>query len=271
MNTVADFYDKYKIEDFYKAQANWSNTPITPFIKKTQKKLSHGVLPGFKNYDLFYERYRSAVEILIKKGELKKGMKILDVGAGEAYFKFFFDKEFDGKIQWDGVEVWKERAEFCRHVGYNNVDEVDLEKGKLPYPDESYDMVLASHVIEHIPNPEQIIKELARVLKTGGVLLVATPTKLPIIAMADGIYHRLRKNNLGETQQSFTHKSLEDLTLKALGQSKESVIDKRGFRIISGRKKLPLENWKWFYDISKKMGKHMMYFVPEINLIIRKT
>lgn len=269
MKTVEDFFEKYRIEEFYKAQAEWSNNAVQPFVRREHKKLSFGVIPGYRNYDLFYERYNSAVEILKKEGELKNGMKILDVGSGEGFFKFFFDAGYDGHINWDGVEIWKERADFCRHIGYK-IDEIDLEKGKFPYQDETYDIVLASHVIEHIPNPDQIIKELARVLRPEGILLIATPTKLPIITNIDRWYHQIRNSKLGETQQAFTHHDIEELTLKSLGLSKESVIDKRGFRIISGRKKLPIEDWKWFYEFSKYLGKKLLYFVPEINLIIKK-
>jgi len=269
MESVEAFYEKYKIEDFYTAQSNWSTQKkIKPFNKNKHKKLSHKTVPGYRNYDLFFERYKSAVEILQSKGLLKDGMKVLDVGSGEGLFKIFFDKGFDGKIVWDGIEIWKERAEFCRHIGYR-VDEINLELGKLPYEDGVYDLVLASHVIEHIPNPNQIIKELGRVLKSDGTLIIAVPTKPPIIAWLDAKYHQMKKSKFGATQQAFTHKSLEALVLNSLGLSKKSVIDKRGFRIISGRKKFPFENWNWFYAFSKYLGRKFMNLVPEINLIVK--
>jgi SAM-dependent methyltransferase len=269
MKSIEDFYTRYKIEDFYKSQSNWSKKPIRPFKKSVHKKLSHGIIPGYRNYDLFYERYRSAVEIFKDNQLLKENMKILDVGSGEGFFKFFFDSEYPGKIHWEGIEIWKERAEFCRHIGYT-IQEVNLEEGKLPYENKSFDVVLASHVIEHIPNPAEIIKELGRVIRPEGILLIATPTKLPLFAWLDAFFHKMKKSNLGETQQAFTHKSLEKTTLKSLHLPKDSIIDKRGFRILSGRKKLPLENWKWFYNFSKYAGKNMMWFTPEVNLIIRK-
>ncbi len=271
IKTINDFFNHYQIDTFYDTQAKWewSQNPIQPFNKAVHKKLSFGKIPGYRNYDLFYERYESAVEILRKEGAVQAGMKVLDVGSGEGFFKFFFDRYYENQLDWHGIEVWKERAEFCRHIGYN-IQEVNLEAGKLPYGDGEFDLVLASHVIEHIPNPAQIIQEMGRILKKGGVLLIATPTKLPLISHLDSYYHKISKRNTGDTQQAFTHKSIEKLTLDALGLSKEAIIDKRGFRIFSSRKKLPLENWKWFYELSKKLGKNWMYFVPEINLIVRK-
>ncbi|HEV3028180.1 MAG TPA: methyltransferase domain-containing protein [Planctomycetota bacterium] len=51
---------------------------------------------------------------------------------------------------------------------------VDLLKG-LPYPAESFDVVLLVEVIEHLENHRAAIGELARVLKPGGILVLTTP------------------------------------------------------------------------------------------------
>ncbi len=270
MNTVEEFYEKYKIQEFYTLQAKNSWKPIYPFKKEIHKKLSFGMVPGHKNYDLFYERYISPCEIFKEQGIIKDHIKILDIGSGQGFFKLFFDANFNETIDWYGIEVWEGRTEFCKHIGYK-MFEVDLEKGILPFEDESFDIVIASHVLEHLPNPKDIIKEMNRVLKTGGQSIIATPTKLPLIAELDSFFHRISKRNIGETQQAFTHKSLQKLILSTLKISKEAIVDKRGFRIISARKKLPLENSKTFCKISKLLGKRFMYLVPEINIIFRKN
>ncbi|HYE74165.1 MAG TPA: class I SAM-dependent methyltransferase [Blastocatellia bacterium] len=45
----------------------------------------------------------------------------------------------------------------------------------LPYADQSLSLVIASEVIEHLPHPELIVKEIARVLKPGGKLILTMP------------------------------------------------------------------------------------------------
>jgi SAM-dependent methyltransferase len=47
----------------------------------------------------------------------------------------------------------------------------------LPYRDGSLDLVVASEVVEHVPEPEQIIKEMARVLRPGGQLIITMPVE----------------------------------------------------------------------------------------------
>jgi len=52
-----------------------------------------------------------------------------------------------------------------------------LLSGDMPYafPEGSFDIVIAKHVVEHLRQPEQAIAEMSRVLKTGGLLVLATP------------------------------------------------------------------------------------------------
>lgn len=269
METVQDFFDKYKIDEFYKWQSSRTKEPVHPFIKGKHRKLSHGILPGFRNYDLFYERYLSAVQIMKEKNTIKPNMKILDIGSGEGFFKVFFDSLCAEKIEWHGVEVWPERADLCRHLGYQ-IEQITLEEGELPFADGTFDIVLASHVLEHIPNPSTIVAEMGRVLSKGGHLIVGTPTKPPIVAELDSYYHKISSRNTGDTQQAFTHNSLQKLLLQSLKLTRDHVVDKRGFRIFSARKKLPLENWRWFYKASTWISKRFLLLVPEVNIIIRK-
>jgi SAM-dependent methyltransferase len=50
---------------------------------------------------------------------------------------------------------------------------------RLPFPDASFDRIIAAEVMEHIPDDEQAAAELARVLKPGGTLAITVPAWLP--------------------------------------------------------------------------------------------
>ncbi len=47
----------------------------------------------------------------------------------------------------------------------------------LPYPDECFDVIHCSHVLEHVPDDMAAMRELHRVLKTGGCALLMVPTR----------------------------------------------------------------------------------------------
>lgn len=53
----------------------------------------------------------------------------------------------------------------------------DLSRERIPFPDDSFDLVVASHIIEHLPNPIEFARELVRVTKPGGLIYVEAPSE----------------------------------------------------------------------------------------------
>ena len=93
--------------------------------------------------------------------------KILDVGCGLGFLLSGLDKKFE-KF---GVEVSSLACESARN--YGNIFNGTLENAK--FKDNEFDIIVMYHVIEHIEKPEEIIKEINRILKPNGVFLIATP------------------------------------------------------------------------------------------------
>jgi SAM-dependent methyltransferase len=69
-------------------------------------------------------------------------------------------------------------AEAGERVGavgrYAAVETRTADAQALPFPDDSFDVVLANHMLYHVPEPARAVAELARVLRPGGVALTAT-------------------------------------------------------------------------------------------------
>ncbi len=63
--------------------------------------------------------------------------------------------------------------------GYLNVDflggEINCDGMALPFKDNTFEQVLLSHVLEHIPDVDRALKEISRVLGVGGILIVVVP------------------------------------------------------------------------------------------------
>ena len=64
------------------------------------------------------------------------------------------------------------------------IKKVNLNTDKLPYSDNSFDLVTCSEVIEHVENFRQVLRETQRVLRRGGVLILTTPNVLNIKSRA---------------------------------------------------------------------------------------
>jgi len=59
-----------------------------------------------------------------------------------------------------------------------NIAQLDLNTHPLPYPDASFDLVTCSEVLEHVENYRAVLREIHRVLKPGGLMVVTTPNVL---------------------------------------------------------------------------------------------
>lgn len=104
--------------------------------------------------------------------------QLLDVGAGAGIVLQMNFRGLVAKIH--GIDLDE------RVLHNPMLDEaVVASADQIPYPDHSFDLVFSTNVLEHLANPAQVFKEVARVLKPGGVFLFKTPNKwhyMPSIA-----------------------------------------------------------------------------------------
>lgn len=65
----------------------------------------------------------------------------------------------------------------AREIAYRgfDIDDGDLELDPLPADDSTFDLVVALALVEHLHNPDNFLREVRRVLRPGGVLLLSTP------------------------------------------------------------------------------------------------
>jgi SAM-dependent methyltransferase len=101
------------------------------------------------------------------------GAIVLDAGCGVGYGTAHLARSAANVV---GVDISEETIEYAQER-YRTAD-VDFEVmdlAALQLPDRSFDVVVAFEVIEHVPEPERVLAELARVLRDDGTLLVSTP------------------------------------------------------------------------------------------------
>lgn len=112
--------------------------------------------------------------------EYKKDIKILDLGAGHgAFTKKLYDKGFDVSAGDLFPELFHFDSIECKKI--------DITK-TFPYEDNTYDLVIAIEVSEHIIDHENFFKEISRVLKPTGTLYLSTPNILSLKSRVRFLY-----------------------------------------------------------------------------------
>jgi ubiquinone/menaquinone biosynthesis C-methylase UbiE len=101
--------------------------------------------------------------------KLPGGSKVLDIGAGSAPYRALF-AHCDYKTQ----DLAQLRDDQLRHGGYAPIDIVS-EASTIPVPEASFDAIICTEVLEHVPEPIAVVREFGRIVAPGGRLILTAP------------------------------------------------------------------------------------------------
>lgn len=120
-----------------------------------------------------YGNFESNIEFLYKTKLLDKSKKMLEIGSGTGRMLAHFIKE--GYLI-TGLEIKEELIEKSKTL-YGDLPLQKVNSEKLPFENNSFDIVTSFDVFEHILNSDSHLSEVARVLVCGGYYLLQTPNK----------------------------------------------------------------------------------------------
>ncbi len=122
----------------------------------------------------------------------------MEVGAGTGEHVPFVRHRFDSYTLTDMDEKTLEVAKGKYGALHPDKLRFDTQSGSnLTYPDDSFDRLIAAHVLEHIYQPHLALKEWCRVIKPGGTLSILIPTD-PGIAWRLGRHLGPRRNAIAQ-------------------------------------------------------------------------
>lgn len=101
---------------------------------------------------------------------IERGSKVLDIGCGDGYFGEFLVKNKD--VDYLGSDISDAALKAARDRGLNSI-QIDAANELGKFTSRSFDFVIMSEFIEHIPNSEEILKIAGRIAKKG--VLVSVP------------------------------------------------------------------------------------------------
>lgn len=97
--------------------------------------------------------------------QVSAGQRLLDAGAGQCRYKDYFQQ-----ARYVGVDFGRGENKW----DYSALDVVGRLEN-LPFRDSVFDVILCTQVLEHVPEPEMILRELHRVIRQGGRLYLTAP------------------------------------------------------------------------------------------------
>lgn len=117
----------------------------------------------------FFPGRRNDVDFSVMYLSDKSDGRLLEIGCGSGSML-----EFMGSLGWrtEGLDIDPAAVAKARERGLS-VSLGTLEEQR--YEENTFDAVIMSHVIEHVPDPESLLRECLRILKPGGALSLVTP------------------------------------------------------------------------------------------------
>lgn len=117
---------------------------------------------------------------LLDQIEIRRGLKILDVGCGTGFPLLELAQLSGNSCQLTGLDIWPQALEHAKGkakiYGVTNVELVQSEANEFPLPDAQFDLIVSNLGINNFENPDVILAECTRVAKPNARLVITTNT-----------------------------------------------------------------------------------------------
>ncbi len=127
-----------------------------------------------KLYNIFYSENRFAKKLLfapfkflVRKIIIQKGGNFLDVGCGDGKFLKIIEKS--------GMYCYGVEPNISKSIIEEKLKIFNCELEEAKFKKEFFDVITLNHVFEHVASPSHTLREINRILKKGGYVVIATP------------------------------------------------------------------------------------------------
>jgi len=158
----------------------WRNVPSIDTLRSIYDSSAHqwqdnlARLGQLHDYQLLFESQAARLSHLDQKSQ------ILDCGVGTGAFSLALLESIDQPAHVSGVDISYPMLTHAQQILENRCTTLDLRWGdirSLPFADESFDAVIFAHVLEHMAEPVETLREMVRVLKPGAPLIGSVTRK----------------------------------------------------------------------------------------------
>jgi SAM-dependent methyltransferase len=128
----------------------------------------------------------------LTRAQIMPDADVLDIGSSTgSNLRMLRDLGFKRVL---GLDVSEDAIQFCATKGLGTVRRGDV--CMMPFAASSFDLVIASDVIEHVEDDARALCEIERVLRPGGTLLLTVPAFAALWGLQDRVSHHKRRYRL---------------------------------------------------------------------------
>lgn len=125
--------------------------------------------------DAAYREPLLASQVVIDLMQVEPKARILDCGVGNGSLSIALASLMNAPADFHAIDtsadMLVQAKSMMQYAGLNpQLQQADVMS--LPYGDQSFDVVMAAHVLEHLPDPQRALAEMVRVLKPGGTVFM---------------------------------------------------------------------------------------------------
>jgi SAM-dependent methyltransferase len=190
----------------------------------------------------------------------------VDAGCSRGQIKTYVGD--DPRLRWFGID-WRVDEPELLDLGYEKVYQYDFDR-PLPLEDESFDVVVFLHVIEHLPRPAFTLAELARILRPGGIILAGSPIA-PVLVARIRQWQHVRDFQKGVRKPGQHIHSFWPGRWRALAASTGLSLELFNGAFFSRWSGSPLENQWWWVRLNQLWGALFPALGAELYLVGRKA
>lgn len=195
---------------------------------------------------------------------LCEGKKVLDVACGVGYGSYLMSQW--GAKNVTGIDISKEAIQQAKEIfKEDNIDfRCDTVECLKDFPDNYFDLAISLETIEHLDNPIEFLKEVRRVVKFTGTIIVSCPN--------DHWYYPIEEQYNPYHKRKYTAEEFKKMTTQVLGSYSDFLygVPAQGFVNVSAKENAPETIDPQLYMFNYKSNVESL-FLPEDQLITDKN